>query len=54
MQQSMQQQVFISHFWQLLKNKEIPQTLDFTRFAGFFTGGDKRVRTADLLNAILF
>ena len=31
--------------------RKVPGTLDFTRFSELF-GGDKRDRTADLLNAI--
>ena len=43
---------FLVQYLPASKHKEIPQTLYFQGFAGFFSGGDKRDRTADLLNAI--
>ena len=39
-------------FWNFARRQKNPGSPDFTRLPGFTPGGDKRDRTADLLNAI--
>ena len=43
-----------SEFLRILEKRKTAKTLDFKRFFDGFRGGDKRDRTADLLNAIGF